>query len=147
LEFERTNGCFGDANSSRQVVRQFVLLMFLILVLPSVGLGQDVDGKSANELSKIQLNDGLSENDGLNENETAGESVDASPRSELQNRLIGFGLVGGAVLALMGLLFAYLRLDHATRGFYGGRLQLGAIVLAVAVLAICYFLWSQVFFR
>ncbi len=70
-----------------------------------------------------------------------------SGRSELENRLLGLGLIGGGILVLLGLLFSYLRLDHATRGFYGGRLQLVAAIAALIVLAACYFLWSQVLFK
>ena len=64
----------------------------------------------------------------------------------LRNRLQGLSVVGGGVLALLGVLFAYLRLDHATRGFYGGRLQLIGAMAASAILAICYYLWTQVLF-
>lgn len=68
-------------------------------------------------------------------------------QKQMRDRLVGFGVIGGAFLALMGILFAYLRLDHATRGFHSGRLQLLASFISILMLATCYFLWTQVLFK
>lgn len=83
------------------------------------------------------------------------ESLDESLKYEgkttkgqqTRDRLVAIGLVGGTFLALLAVLFGYLRLDHATRGFYSGRLQLLAGISAVAILAVCYFLWTLVLFK
>jgi hypothetical protein len=49
------------------------------------------------------------------------------------SRMLGVGFVGGAVLALLAVAYSYFRLDHATRGFYTGRLQFLAVA-AILVL-------------
>lgn len=60
-----------------------------------------------------------------------------------KGRLLQTGLVGGAVLALLGVLFAYFRLDTATRGFYTGRLQFLAVgaILALAAAGVLAARW------
>ncbi len=60
----------------------------------------------------------------------------------LQGRLVSVAIGGGTLLALLSILFAYLRMEHATRGFYSGRLQLVAAGLSFAVLVIAVVLWS-----
>ena len=60
----------------------------------------------------------------------------------LQGRLISVAISGGTLLALLSILFAYLRMEHATRGFYSGRLQMVAAGLSFAVLVIAVILWS-----
>lgn len=51
------------------------------------------------------------------------------------SRLAEFGLIGGAVLGLLGVVFGYFRLDTMTRGFYTARLQFGtaAAILSIVV--------------
>lgn len=49
------------------------------------------------------------------------------------SRLTQVGLGAFAVLALLGVVFGYFRLDNATRGYYTGRLQ---FLTAAAILAI-----------
>jgi hypothetical protein len=51
------------------------------------------------------------------------------------SRLFQMGLGAGAVLLLLGTMFSYLRLDTATRGYYTGRLQIGAAAAILAVIA------------
>lgn len=60
----------------------------------------------------------------------------------LPGRLVSVAIGGGTLLALLSILFGYLRLEHATRGFYSGRLQLVAAGLSFAVLVIAVVLWS-----
>lgn len=74
---------------------------------------------------------------------------DDKPTKEQQtrDRIVAIGLIGGTLLALLGVVFGYLRLDHATRGFYCGRLQMLALACSVLILAVGYFLWSQVLFK
>ena len=79
--------------------------------------------------------------------ETLNKADVLAERRQMRNRLVGFGVLGGAGLALLGVLFGYLRLDHATRGFHSGRLQLLAAFFAILILATCYFLWTQVLFK
>ncbi len=55
-------------------------------------------------------------------------------------RLISTGIAGGGVLSLLMVLFGYFRLNHATRGFYSRRLQLGAASLAILIALACYLL-------
>ena len=61
---------------------------------------------------------------------------------ETKGKLILTGVVGLALLSLLGIAFGYLRLNHATRGFYSRRLQLGATVVAAIVALICYGLYT-----
>jgi hypothetical protein len=49
------------------------------------------------------------------------------------SRVTNTGLVAGGVLALLGVIFSFFRLDTATRGFYTGRLQFAA---AAAILTL-----------
>ena len=48
-------------------------------------------------------------------------------------RLLQVGLGAAVVLLLLSTVFAYFRLDTATKGYYTGRLQ---IMAAVAILAL-----------
>lgn len=52
-----------------------------------------------------------------------------------KNRLIFAALAGGGVFMLLCTVFAYFRLDNATRGFYTGRLQFIAVGAILALLA------------
>ncbi len=63
-----------------------------------------------------------------------------------KTRLLYTGLVGGAILALLGVISTYFRLDNATRGFYTGRLQFVAVtailvLITVGVLAARWIPW------
>ena len=55
-----------------------------------------------------------------------------------RKRLVSTGVAGGAVLSILAILFGYLRLNHATRGFYSRRLQMGAGILAVITGVLCF---------
>jgi len=59
-------------------------------------------------------------------------------QSIVQQNLRYAGAGAALVLALLGTLFGYLKLDTATRGFYSGRLKLatGALVAAITTLGI-----------
>lgn len=89
---------------------------------------------------------GLAELD-LGDQETSSVVAERAPdaRSEkvLRNRVIAAAIFGGVVLALLGIVFGYLRMDHATRGFYSGRLQSIAAASAIVVLLIGYLIWVQ----
>jgi hypothetical protein len=70
---------------------------------------------------------------------------DESFRNEIKNswtgkiaesRLSQMGLIAGASLLLLGSVFAYFRLDNATRGYYTGRLQFMAAAAILAIVAL-----------
>ncbi|MDG1874322.1 MAG: hypothetical protein P8J27_10455, partial [Mariniblastus sp.] len=71
----------------------------------------------------------------------------ANESQDLRGRLIAVGFGMGLMLALLGTLFGYLRLDHATRGFHSGRLQMSAIGVVALILLAGYFLWTQLLFK
>jgi uncharacterized integral membrane protein len=50
-----------------------------------------------------------------------------------QNRTIFAGVIGGLIVALIGVVYAYFRIDTATLGYYTWRLRVAAGVLAIAV--------------
>jgi hypothetical protein len=50
----------------------------------------------------------------------------------VQHRVGAFGLGGGLLLALLGTLYGYLKLDTATKGYYTGRLRLAAGLTGLA---------------
>ena len=75
------------------------------------------------------------------------QSIEKTEAQSLRNRLISYVFFGGLMLLFLGLLFGYLRLNHATRGFHSGRLQLAALVLSGLVLLVGYLLWTQVLFK
>jgi len=52
-----------------------------------------------------------------------------------KSRMLYTALVGVAVLALLGVIFSYFRLDNATRGFYTGRLQFVAVAAILVLIA------------
>lgn len=130
-------------NTSVQKLAQSLglgLAILLLLLAVTPAWGQDAVSGGDDESTQSEL---VESTESLERVLSAGDS---NP-SPLTNRLICFGLLGGGFLALLGVLFAYLRLDHATRGFYGGRLQLLALAGAILILVTSYFLWSQVLFK
>ena len=54
---------------------------------------------------------------------------------ETRSRLLQTGLVGGGAFTLLLLAFGYFRADHATRGFYTGRLQILALAMMLFLIA------------
>lgn len=59
-------------------------------------------------------------------------------RTTLSNRLLLTGTLVVVLLGQLSVLFGYLRINHATRGFYSGRLQSFSAVASVAVIAAGY---------
>ena len=60
------------------------------------------------------------------------------------NRLLLTGTLVGWLLSELAVLFGYLKVEHATRGFYSGRLQTFAGAGGLAVFATAcffYFTW------
>ena len=53
-----------------------------------------------------------------------------------RQRLVHAGFISVGVFGVLLLGYGYLRLDHATRGFYTGRLQFVAGLAAIALLAV-----------
>jgi len=48
-------------------------------------------------------------------------------------RVMQMSLVGGGVVVLLSIAFLFFRINHATRGFYAGRLQFFAMAVILAV--------------
>ncbi len=61
---------------------------------------------------------------------------DRYQRNFRTGRLTWTGVLTATVLGWLAVVWAYLRLDQMTRHFYSRRLQTGAIVLAVVILAV-----------
>lgn len=83
------------------------------------------------------------ETQNIDEATTIAPKTETDPEAEKKTlaRLKVIGISGLGLFGLLTLLFGYLRLNHATRGFYSRRLQACAALAAVAILAICYFSW------
>jgi len=75
------------------------------------------------------------------------ESLEEFGDQSLRDRLISYTFFGASLLVFLGILFGYLRLDHATRGFHSGRLQVAALALCAIVFAVSYLIWTQVLFK
>lgn len=67
--------------------------------------------------------------------------TDSVAEVRLRKRLVFVAIVTSGVIAILALLFAYLRMEYITRGFYSGRLQFLAVALTVVVIAVCYLAW------
>lgn len=71
----------------------------------------------------------------------AKQRIEASFRQAVVfDRLTYTAAGGGALLGLLTILFAYLKLDTLTRGYYTGRLRLTATAAILAIAAIAGFL-------
>lgn len=75
------------------------------------------------------------------------QSIDSppqsAPRTTLSNRLLLTGTLVVVLLGQLSVLFGYLKIDHATRGFYSGRLQSVAAFASVAVFVIGYLFYMS----
>ena len=74
----------------------------------------------------------------------SGGKVEGKMRKLIRDRILGLAVVFTGLLLLLGLSFIYLRLDHATRGFHSGRLQLLAVFLGLIIVGICCFFFNQI---
>lgn len=89
------------------------------------------------------------EHPSLQASKQVGEAVGSEGRAELEtrrlirNRIASLAIVFSGLLLLLGLSFVYLRLDHATRGFHSGRLQLLAAFLGLAIVGVCFFFLNK----
>ena len=54
---------------------------------------------------------------------------------QTKERLVGGGLIGASVLAMLAVIFGYLKMETATRGFYSRRLQTAMVMFVILVLA------------
>ncbi len=70
-------------------------------------------------------------------------SEERDNQSVVRQRLIMVAIVAGVVISLLAVLFGYLRLDHATRGFYSGKLQMVAVVEVLLILGLAFYLYVQ----
>lgn len=67
------------------------------------------------------------------------EVTQQSAESRMRYRLLLAGLCGAGMLGLLAVLFGYLRINHATRGFYNRRLQTISIMIMIAIISAIYF--------
>ena len=65
-----------------------------------------------------------------------------SDNTMLRERLLLTGTVLGVLLGQLAVLCGYLNANHATRGFYSGRLQSIAAVASIAVFLLGYAFYS-----
>jgi len=65
--------------------------------------------------------------------------IQQSAESRMRYRLLLAGLCGAGLLGLLAVLFGYLRINHATRGFYNRRLQTISIMIMIAIISTIYF--------
>lgn len=65
--------------------------------------------------------------------------VHQSAESRMRYRLLLAGLCAAGLLGLLVVLFGYLRINHATRGFYNRRLQTISIMILIAIISTIYF--------
>ncbi len=59
--------------------------------------------------------------------------------NRIRSRILLAGLFGAGLLAILAVLFGYLRINHATRGFYDRRLQTISIMIFMAIIIAVYF--------
>jgi hypothetical protein len=78
----------------------------------------------------------------LDYTEAVAERIELALRNlQLRDRLAYSGLMAISLCGSLFVLFGYLRLNHATRGFYAGRLQLASALLIGALASLVVFLW------
>lgn len=51
------------------------------------------------------------------------------------HRLLGVGALAGLLLALVGSVYGYLRIDTATKGYYSGYLQIALFLIAITIIS------------
>ena len=133
--------------------------VFLTCILSSsllTGVAEDASGASSPRLgSVVSLQDALeSDTESGVESDVEGKpnsqtvvtpsvvpgdpQTPAKPRTTLTNRLLMTGTLVVVLLGQLSVLFGYLKINHATRGFYSGRLQSFSVVASVAVFAVGY---------
>ena len=93
------------------------------------------------ELNSRQSQPNAENPDNLNSNLLTSESDSREERK--RQTLVALGIGGIGLLSILLVLFGYLRLNHATRGFYSRRLQMGAMVIVILVLLACFGLISM----
>ncbi|MEL7497490.1 MAG: hypothetical protein AAFN77_07760 [Planctomycetota bacterium] len=67
--------------------------------------------------------------------------VEGSHEALIRKRMVTAAILIGGLIVLLGVLFAYLRMEHITRGFYSARLQTVAVLTVLVVVLVCYLLW------
>ena len=116
-----------------------------LLVLPSLMVPSLLTPANAfSQEPEVESNSTLLESVNKMDRVLAGEE---SERDPLRDRLVAVALIGGAFLALLGVLFFYLRVDHASRGFYSGKLQMASLIAVAIILLVSYLLWVGVMFK
>jgi hypothetical protein len=93
------------------------------------------------EPSTVTLGDTMANESNLDEVVRVIDASDLVHEEYLGNRLLLTSTLLGILLGQLSVLYGYLKINHATRGFYSGRMQSIAAVTSITVLAIGYFFY------
>lgn len=66
-----------------------------------------------------------------------------SSETTTRHRLRLAALSGFTLLGILGVVFAYLQVDHVTRGFFRRRLQTLGVFLVFVILLVVYLVYQQ----
>ena len=113
-----------------------VVWLSLSIVVPIRSGVATIPQNSSNQVGDSRIESGLVR--AQVDNRQLSSSSGSAPHTTLSNRLLLTGTMIGMLLGQLSVLLGYLKIDHATRGFYSGRLQSVAAVAAVAVLVAGY---------
>ena len=130
--FWHDNGCRRKVETRAALVALFVI--WVNLACPSL------------TQANVPLQNPTSDRQAQDEEPTQTEPTAAPAKNQnthLLHRIEGVAILVGVVILMLAILFAYLRMDHATRGFYSGRLQSMAFAAVALVLVMAYLLWTQ----
>ncbi len=139
---------FGNSKKHRLSARCVHLMRTLVLTVVVLGWTASVSAvpaepsKPASRFTVEPI--GWQVSEPIGESVNAEVEIDLETRRLIRNRIVGLAIFFTGVLLLLGLSFAYLRLDHATRGFHSGRLQLFAVFLGLMIVGICFFFLNKI---
>lgn len=87
--------------------------------------------------------DDFSDKTGLERQDAISSAEPTHAQAKLSNRLLLTSALVGILLGQLSVLFGYLKINHATRGFYSGRLQSIAAVASMVVFAAGYIFYTS----
>ena len=138
---------FGNSKKHWLAARCLHLMRTLILLVVVLGWTASVSAVPAEPLkpeSRFIVDPlGWQASEPIGESVSAGVEIDLETRRLIRSRIVGLAIFFIGILSLLGLSFTYLRLDHATRGFHSGRLQLLAVFLGLMIVGICFFFLNK----
>ena len=116
-----------------------IALLCIVSLIPVFGLAESVFAVSAPFQESIGIADGDAGSEVLLvPNSSTADSPRSNPKPVLHNRLLMTAALVIVLLGQLSVLFGYLKINHATRGFYSGRLQSFSVVASAAVFAVGY---------